>query len=256
MEATPVFKLGQTPHQVMTDLLGQTPDEGFMAALRGDRKLYRHQEEAIRRVTQGHNVVVATGTGSGKTESFLYPILLQLYREFDAQQLGAGVRALVLYPMNALANDQRDRLGAPPMNPNDQGGILHALQQAQSPFKFTFGQYIGQTPENADPNSAAVFYGEVATRAEMRQTPPHILLTNYSMLEYLLLRPNDSPLFDGQNAQTWRYIVLDEAHQYRGAKGIEMGDVVASPKTTAARIGQYPRFALHRDKRIINRQFR
>ena len=60
----------------------------------------------------------------------------------------------------------------------------------------------------------------------MRRTPPHILLTNYSMLEYLLIRPNDSPLFDEGRAARWKFIVLDEAHQYRGAKGMEMGMLI------------------------------
>ena len=82
-----------------------------MKAVQGDRPLYRHQEESIRCVWNDRNVIVATGTGSGKTEAFLLPILLHLYREFQASMLGPGVRALILYPMNALTNDQRDRLG-------------------------------------------------------------------------------------------------------------------------------------------------
>ena len=64
---------------------------------------------------------------------------------------------------------------------------------------------------------------ELVFREQMREAPPQILLTNYSMLEYLLLRPHDSPLFDDGRASNWAFIVLDEAHQYRGANGIEMG---------------------------------
>jgi ATP-dependent helicase YprA (DUF1998 family) len=80
-------------------------DSAFLAAVDGARQLYVHQEEAIRRVAAGKNIVVATGTGSGKTECFLYPILLHLYREQmeSTPTIGPGVRALVLYPMNALA---------------------------------------------------------------------------------------------------------------------------------------------------------
>ncbi len=195
--------------------------DGLLPALI-DGPLYIHQEQAVRRCyIDGENVVVATGTASGKTESFLYPILFELYRQHLAGELGEpGVRAMILYPMNALANDQRERLGT----------ICRALQQAESSFEPTFGQYIGQTPEHANDlrrNASAKLEermpGELVLRDEMRETPPHILLTNYSMLEYLLIRPDDSPLFDDGRGTRWQFIVLDEAHQYRGAKGMEMG---------------------------------
>jgi superfamily II DNA/RNA helicase len=232
LEATPVFKRGQAPRSLFPGLLGRQPDEGFLEAVQGNRPLYTHQEQAIQRVFQGHNVVVATGTGSGKTEAFLYPILLHLYEEFQSGKLGPGVRALILYPMNALANDQRDRLGE----------ISKRLQDENSPFQFTFGQYIGETPEDENDSwrhakdlvaereqkgfrqvvGGNVVHGELVLRSEMRKTPPHILLTNYSMLEYLLLRPDDSLLFDNGQAQWWTFLVLDEAHQYRGSRGIEM----------------------------------
>ena len=175
----------------------------LLPALReGD--LYSHQEEAIRLVYgDKKHAVVATGTASGKTESFLYPILFELYRQHLAGELQKpGVRALILYPMNALANDQRERLGK----------ICKTLQKEGSGFAPTFGQYIGQTPENR--------------RQKMRETPPHILLTNYSMLEYLLIRPDDSPLFDNDKGRHRQFIVLDEAHQYRGVKGMEMGMLI------------------------------
>jgi ATP-dependent helicase YprA (DUF1998 family) len=133
-----VFKRGQTPRALFQNLLGFQPDEGFLKAVQGNRPLYQHQEDAIRKVFAGSNVVVATGTGSGKTESFLYPILLHLYQEFQADKLCPGVRALVLYPMNALANDQRERLGE----------ICKRLKEEHSPFHFTFGQYVGETPED------------------------------------------------------------------------------------------------------------
>ena len=202
------------------------PDEseGLLPALI-DNPLYVHQERAIRAThIDGGNVVVATGTASGKTESFLYPILFELYRQHLAGELEEpGVRAMILYPMNALANDQRERLGE----------IYKALHEAASGFEPTFGQYIGQTPKNAEDswrNAAARaeerLPGELVFRDEMRRAPPHILLTNYSMLEYLLIRPDDSPLFDGGRGVRWRFIVLDEAHQYRGARGMEMGMLI------------------------------
>ncbi len=198
--------------------------EGLLPALINGQ-LYTHQERAIRSThVDDLNVVVATGTASGKTECFLYPILFELYRQHLAAELEEpGVRAMILYPMNALANDQRERLGA----------ICGNLREAGSDFEPTFGQYIGQTPENAGDrwrNAAARaddrLPGELVFRDEMRQSPPHILLTNYSMLEYLLIRPDDSPLFDGGRGVHWQFIVLDEAHQYRGAKGMEMGMLI------------------------------
>lgn len=221
LEATPVFKLGKKTCELFRELLTDPPDEGFLKAVIGNRLLYSHQEEAVRKVFgEAHNVVVATGTASGKTETFLYPILLHLYREFQTNQLGPGVRALILYPMNALANDQRDKLGE----------ISKRLQKTDSPFRFTFGQYIGETPEDendswrhARDHIANRFPGELVLRKEMWENPPHILLTNYSMLEYLLIRPYDSLLFDKGRARWWTFLVLDEAHQYRGSKGIEMG---------------------------------
>jgi len=223
LAATPVFKRGRRTQELFRELLTNTPDEGFLKAVTvpGNSPLYVHQEEAIRKVFgEAHNIIVATGTASGKTETFLYPILLHLYREFQAEQLGPGVRALILYPMNALANDQRDKLGE----------ISKRLQEAGSPFKFTFGQYIGETPEDKNDSRrhaldhiAQQLPGELVLRKEMREEPPHILLTNYSMLEYLLIRPHDSPLFDNGRARWWTFLVLDEAHQYRGSKGIEMG---------------------------------
>lgn len=237
LEGTPVFSRASTPRQLFTELLGRAPDEGLLKAIDGDRPLYKHQEQAIRWASQDKNVVVATGTGSGKTEAFLYPILLALYQEFLAGQHPPGVRALILYPMNALANDQRDRLGE----------ICKRLEEAGSRFGFTFGQYIGETPEDGrDVNRHAQDHiehrrpGELVLRSEMRDDPPDILLTNYSMLEYLLLRPLDTPLF--QNTQSWSHLVLDEAHQYRGARGIEMGMLLRRVKQRLREGGRSERF--------------
>ncbi|NLH89560.1 MAG: DEAD/DEAH box helicase [Treponema sp.] len=224
LEATPVFKRGKRTYELFRELLTVPLDEGFLKAVLGDRPLHLHQEDAVRKVFgEARNVVVATGTASGKTEAFLYPILLHLYEEFQAGQLGPGVRALILYPMNALANDQRERLG----------DFCKILQDAGSPFRFTFGQYIGEMPEDendsrrhARDHIANRLHGELVLRKEIRENPPHILLTNYSMLEYLLIRPNDSPLFDNGFAKFWTFLVIDEAHQYRGSKGIEMGMLI------------------------------
>jgi len=76
-----------------------------------------------------------------------------------------------------------------------------------------------------NPNEEPV-KGELLSREEMRESPPHILITNYAMLEYLLLRPKDSPFFDGEYARKWKFLVLDEAHIYTGAMGIEMAMLI------------------------------
>ena len=188
--------------------------------------LYTHQERAVRAThVDGVNVVVATGTASGKTESFLYPILFELYRQHLAGELEEpGARAMILYPMNALANDQRERLGA----------ICGSLQDAGCPISSRHSGNIsarrrktpgidGETPPRAR-RTACPGSSSFATRCE--RSPPHILLTNYSMLEYLLIRPDDSPLFDAGRGVHWQFVVLDEAHQYRGAKGMEMGMLI------------------------------
>lgn len=154
---------------------------------------YRHQEAACRKAAAGRNLVVASGTGSGKTESFLLPILDHLCAEQAAGTLRPGVRAVLLYPMNALANDQLKRL---------------RLLLADYPH-ITFGRYTGETRErvrDAEDEFAQVNAGqlrlpnELLAREQLRATPPHLLLTNYAMLEYLLLRPADLDLFEGEHA--------------------------------------------------------
>lgn len=193
-----------------------------------DRKLFLHQETAIRKVVEeGRNVVIASGTGSGKTEAFLIPILDYLLKEQANNELGPGVRALLLYPMNALANDQQKRLRR----------LLRPCPE------ITFGRYTGET--ESDPKTAREkFYtvfpdepllqNEFLSREEMQISPPHLLLTNYAMLEYLLLRPADCVFFDGDMADSWRFIVVDEAHTYNGAKGIEMAMLLRRLKDRVA----------------------
>lgn len=213
LEATPAYAPGSTLRELIAEgVLSPSFTRLNSPALPIDRPLFRHQEQAIRKVGAGRNVVVTTGTGSGKTESFLIPILDQLMRERDSGTVGPGVRALLLYPMNALANDQVKRLR----------GLLKGQPD------ITFGRYTGETKETlsqAERLYAAVNSGqqplsnELISREQMRSAPPHILLTNYAMLEYLLLRPVDSELFAGD---TWSFVALDEAHVYAGAKGAEI----------------------------------
>ncbi len=216
LEATPPYLPGKS----CSDLIDEgILEPGFTAldspALPLARPLYVHQEQAIRKVAAGRNVVVATGTGSGKTESFLLPILNSLVAEDAAGTLDAGVRALLLYPMNALANDQMKRLRR----------LLAEYPQ------LTFGRYTGDT--ESDPKRARdrfeelnigepLLTNELLSRQEMQATPPHILLTNYAMLEYLLLRAQDMELFATGTESKWRFIAVDEAHVYDGTQGAEI----------------------------------
>lgn len=218
LQASPPFERGRS----ILDLVEEGVLSGGFQRLSEDafptaRPLYLHQEQAIRKATlDDRNLVVATGTGSGKTECFLIPIIDHLLREQEAGTLDQpGVRALLLYPMNALANDQTKRLRQ----------LLADLPE------ITFGRYVGdtkQTDEKAEEAFLNWFPGErrvpneLLSRDQMQATPPHILLTNYAMLEYLLLRPADSTLFDGPTGEHWRFVVLDEAHVYGGAQGTEV----------------------------------
>ena len=183
-----------------------------------DIKLYEHQIESINQIKKGHSVVVTTGTGSGKTESFLYPILDDLLRDIETGKDYDGIRAIFLYPMNALVNDQKDRLRK----------ILENYPQ------ITFGSYTGETPENeiklieeykkAKSEGMEIIYSqnEVRHREAMRNNPPNILFTNYAMLEFILLRPSDKEIFNDRNTRNWKFVVLDEAHTYKGAIAIEL----------------------------------
>lgn len=218
LEASPPFRSGKSLADLVNDAVLHP---GFQRLcwpeiLPYERPLYVHQEKAVRNVVEhGRNLIVATGTGSGKTESFLIPIFDCLLREQETGTLNQpGVRALLLYPMNALANDQLKRL----------------RELLDSYPAITYGRYIGETAEQQSKALSEYreeWHGEppvneLISREQMREKPPHILLTNYAMLEYLLLRPQDTEFFDGDTGKHWRFIVVDEAHVYNGASGIEV----------------------------------
>lgn len=206
-----------------------TPSLGELSALHPERSLYKHQVEAICKANEGKNLIITTGTGSGKTECFLIPVLNQLMQEKEAGTLDAGVRTLLIYPMNALVNDQIRR--------------LREIFDAYGDESITYGKFTGETEEKYI-NARNEFISregvepkrnELISREQMRATPPNILITNYAMLEYLLLRPGDSIFFNEQNANKWRFIVLDEAHTYGGAKGIEVGTLLKRVKAMLGR---------------------
>jgi hypothetical protein len=269
---------------------------------------YIHQAQAIDEVlTKSRNLMITTGTGSGKTESFLLPILGKLAIEAkqypDSFRNFAGIRALLLYPMNALVNDQLGRLrhlfgnprvismfeswsGRPARfarytsrtpyagvrTPNKDSSRLSSigdffvaiedaarrhsegrphiaeedarafelLQKLRArgkwPAKESISAWFGHphTPwrdRNGRYTRAALYPrdAELLTRHEVHENPPDLLITNYSMLEYMMMRPIERPIFDKTRA--WLearpnekiLVILDEAHLYRGAQGAEVG---------------------------------
>ncbi|XHB98865.1 DEAD/DEAH box helicase [Nitratireductor sp. ac15] len=264
---------------------------------------YKHQAESLRHnLIDGKNLVIMTGTGSGKTESFLLPILGKFAQEAQtrpgvfAEQ--PAMRALIMYPMNALVNDQLGRLRALLGDPR----LVSTFKEwcGRPP---RFARYTSRTPyagirtskkdssrlqafdsfyvdvlrradsDDADEKAQAVelltalkdrgkwpakpdleaWYGqkgsawqdrktgdfvravtlpddsELLTRHEVQAAPPDLLVTNYSMLEYMLMRPVERPIFDrtrewlADNPDETFLVVLDEAHLYRGAAGAEVG---------------------------------
>lgn len=196
--------------------------------------VYGHQEEAIRAIVGGRTTLISTGTGSGKSECFLYPIISRCLKLRD-EQAASGIVAVLVYPMNALAEDQLGRLR----------GLLAGT-------RIPFGMYVGKTPEEesgvtgrrlpagssraayeaavaeereADRGGTVHPAEEVCSRQRMRTvgSQPRILLTNVKQLELLLTRQKDVELFDGAQLD---FLVFDEAHTFTGAQGAEAACLV------------------------------
>ena len=173
---------------------------------------YVHQVTAARRIADGLPTVVSTGTGSGKTEAFLLPIVDHCLRHREEP----GVKAILIYPMNALATDQ-----------------LRRVRDRMAGSGVTFGRYTGETQiYGTRPADAPV--EERVTRVEFRAEPPHLLLTNYQMLEYMLLRGDGRDIFRGHRV---RFIVLDEVHTYHGALGTDVACLLRRLRATLLESG-------------------
>jgi hypothetical protein len=272
--------LSQTAHHV-----GAPPelaDFASLGMLSGIPSLYAHQEEALEAALQGKDVAATPGTGSGKTELLFLPILASLLREsrtwgsgaatqrrwwdsptdlFTPQRTGesgrtAAVRAFVLYPMNALADDQLVRL----RKALDSDAIHAWLDTYRAGHRFFFGRYTGNTPvlgsrgnrhaeaqlrlemQRFEQNYNTArgqsekksFYlprpqgAEMISRWDILDAPPDILITNYSMLHVMLMRAQEQSIFQRtrdwlqQNPNERVVLVVDESHLYRGTAGTEV----------------------------------
>lgn len=186
---------------------------------------YHHQVQAVRRLHGGSNIILATGTGSGKSFGFGLPIVSSALK-MKAQGT-RGIKAVIVYPMNALANNQYD----------DFSARLH-----QSGL--TIARYTGDTKTN--PEDALASYKsltkrdqpydcELLSRKEIQENPPDILMTNYVMLELLLTRFEDRTLFRHQGVL--KYLVLDEIHTYSGKQGADVAALIRRLKQHTGTIG-------------------
>ena len=169
-------------------------DKSSSDAIGRPLSLYQHQTEAIRTAADDRNYVLTTGTGSGKSLAYIIPIVDHVLRTGS----GTGVKAIVVYPMNALANSQMEELSK----------FLDHGPWVDRPV--TFERYTGQ-----DANE---------TRERIQVHPPDILLTNYVMLELILTRYRDRRLVQGLGSL--RFLVLDELHSYRGRQGADVALLV------------------------------
>ncbi len=173
-----------------------------------EQRPYKHQVQAWRILSKQppQSLMVTSGTGSGKTECFMVPILDRLARlRVEHQGELIGVRALMLYPLNALINSQRERLRA---WTKDFGGDIR------------FCLYNGNTPESLPARERNRFPNEVSDRTTLRAMPPPILVTNPTMLEYMLVRTEDAPILEHSQGKL-EWVVLDEAHTYIGSQAAE-----------------------------------
>ncbi|MFA5187357.1 MAG: DEAD/DEAH box helicase [Patescibacteria group bacterium] len=221
-------------------LEGLALDERTKVTIRkrlGVRDLYLHQTTALRLILEDKNAIIATGTSSGKTLCYQIPILDDLVRN-----PARGLRAVIIYPLNALVNDQLNEweqiLRAHPnitfarftgQTPARQEDYVKALQiqihqeslekhpdftqaQRQQWEKSELERHLAEAPQN-----------RLDHREAIRRNPPHILITNFSMLEYLLERPVDAPIFEEARL---KFLVLDEIHAYRGVQSTEIAFLI------------------------------
>jgi len=181
---------------------------------------YSHQDEAICKTHEGKNIIVSTGTGSGKSMCFWIPIVSYCLKTKEKEV--KGVKALVIYPMNALANSQY----------NDIAKRLHGTG-------ITVAKYTGEmkhTHEEAHNylknvlKREKIYDSEIISREDVQNTPPDILITNYKMLELILTRHFDRKIFRDNEKDVLKFLILDEIHTYRGNSGADVACLIRRVK--------------------------
>lgn len=178
---------------------------------------YKHQYESFKRLSSlnGHQpqpTLLTTGTGSGKTESFLYPVLDYCYQKRDQQ----GIKVIILYPMNALATDQAKRLAET------------IFQDSRLNGSVTAGLFIGEGKNKGKFPKKMGEVNIIEDREEIISNPPDILLTNFKMLDYGLMRHQFHNLwnYNFDNPELLQFLVLDELHTYDGAQGTDVANLI------------------------------
>ncbi len=200
IQLNPRFKPGNSIQELVEDGIlhplcadifrfGKGPDDPIGVSAR----LHTHQSEAVRAAQTGDNYVLVTGTGSGKSLAYIIPIVNYALKNKKKK----GIKATIIYPMNALANSQL-------------GELEKFLGYGFPEPPVTFARYTGQEGDEE--------------RNRIKADPPDILLTNYVMLEYILTRPDDRPLVEHMRGM--QFLVLDELHTYRGRQGADVSLLV------------------------------
>ena len=171
---------------------------------------YIHQLKAFELLSgeTPRSTVIATGTGSGKTECFLYPIMDFCYNHRNED----GIKAIIIYPMNALATNQATRIAK----------MIYQNQKLRG--YITAGLFIGQNEQ--DPHVGMTSDGIITNKDILRGNPPDILLTNYKMLDYLLIRVKDRKLWQNNDPKSLKYLVVDELHTFDGAQGTDLACLI------------------------------
>ncbi|MDD6516901.1 MAG: DEAD/DEAH box helicase, partial [Prevotella sp.] len=201
-----------------TPFISAQKDTPIPLDIKPDFPPYQHQLEAFNRLTtkDGHqpeNTLLTTGTGSGKTECFQFPVLDYCWRN----RLFRGIKAIILYPMNALATDQASRLAkAIYKDPRLNGQV-------------TVGLFIGRGKETTTLSTQMDETHVIEDPERILDNPPDILLTNFKMLDYGLMRSRYQPLWNnnkGDKNTLLKYLVLDELHTYDGAQGTDVANLI------------------------------
>lgn len=224
IQFNPSFQLGAS----LADLEKEKLTHPSLQSIFGSYNLYHHQVEAIRKGIRKESFVVTSGTGSGKSLTFLASIFNRILIDHS----GNGVKAIIVYPMNALINSQEEEIKKYEINylkskvtgwdassetNKTLDEIIAALKGLTSErFPITYGKYTGQESEEV--------------RDRMKETKPHIILTNYMMLELIMTRNKERWLRDSMQTNL-EFLVFDELHTYRGRQGSDVSILIRRIKS-------------------------